>query len=99
MTRNLRLVDQSAVADPVSLLNIQHRSGDGSPIRQLDALVGRITIFADEFVLPDIVGFLSDRLLSQREDMPALEWSALVEVSALEFGLRVEVIADKAMRM
>ena len=99
MMRNLRLIEQFAVTDPVSLLNVEHRSGDGSPISQLDAIVGRICIFADEFVFLDVVGFLANRLLSQREDMPALERSALVVLPALEFGLRVEMIADKTTRM
>ena len=40
--RNLRLIDQSAVAYAVSLLNVEHRRGDGSPISQIDTIVGRI---------------------------------------------------------
>jgi hypothetical protein len=44
--------------------------------------VGRIYIFAGELVFLDVVCFLADRLLSQGKDMPALERSALVVLSA-----------------
>lgn len=54
-----------------------------------DAIVRRTCILADKLIFLDIVGFLANRLLSQREDMPTLERSALVVLSALEFGLRV----------
>ena len=56
----------------------------------------RTRILADEFVLLDVVGFLADRLAGQREDMATRERSALIELSALEFGLWVEVVADQA---
>ena len=64
-----------------------------------DAVVGRTRILADEFVLLDVVGFLADRLAGQREDMPAPERPALVEVATLEFGLGVEMVADQAAAM
>ena len=41
--RNLRFIEQLAVTDPVSLLNVEHRSGDGSAISQLDAVMGRMS--------------------------------------------------------
>ena len=37
---DLRLIDQSAVANAVSLLNAKHRGGDGGSISQLDAIAG-----------------------------------------------------------
>jgi hypothetical protein len=55
VVRNLRLIEQLAITNPVSLLNVEYRSGDGGPVSQFDAIVGRICIFADEFVLIDIV--------------------------------------------
>jgi hypothetical protein len=64
MSGNLRLIDQSAVADAVLLLNVEDCSGNGCSISQLDAIVGRIGIFIDEFVLLDIIGLFANRLLS-----------------------------------
>ena len=70
--RNLRLIEQFAVTEPIALLNVEHRGGDGSPISQLDAIVGRICIFTNELVFLDVVGFLADGLLCQREDTATL---------------------------
>ena len=45
---DLRLIDQSAVANAVSLLNVKHRGGDGGSISQLDAIAGWVdTIVKD----------------------------------------------------
>lgn len=45
---DLRLIDQSAVANAVSLLNAKHRGGDGGSISQLDAIAGWVdTIVKD----------------------------------------------------
>jgi hypothetical protein len=37
--------------------------------------------------------------LSQGKDMPTLEWSTLIVLPTLEFGLRVQVVADQASGM
>jgi hypothetical protein len=51
--------------------------------------VRRICIFAHKLVFLDVVGFLADGLLREREDMATLKRSALVKLPSSEFGLRV----------
>ena len=97
--RDVRLIEQFAVADLISVLNVEHRHRDDSPIVHLDAIDGRTCIFADELVFLYIVGFLANRLLSQREDMATLKGTALIEVPALEFGLRVQMVPNQAPAM
>jgi hypothetical protein len=44
-------------------LNVEYGRRESSPISQLDAIVGRICIFADKLIFLDVVGFLADGLL------------------------------------
>ncbi len=60
---NLSYSEQFAIADAISLLNVEHCHGEHSSIVRRDAKIKRTCILADELVFLDVVGFLADRLL------------------------------------